>query len=196
MQNKYYITSKDEKALLAQSCLNTKTEWFNADQIYSQTQKSYQYHLDANLITGMHAQPQSKGASRYSEELDKNIRGALAGYSIETARNWAMFFEYTDIYNLGSIKAKFTSLAKEWIEASIFESNINMIAMHPAYQRIIGLGSDVIPLILQELRQTPNHWFWALKSITGEDPVDEASRGDIQAMTNAWLMWGKNHGYD
>ena len=192
MQPKYYKTSKDEKALLAHSCLNTKAKWFNADQIYTTTQKSY----DATTLSRAYPQPQSKGASKYSTEIDKNIRGVLAGYSIETARNWAKLYEYTDIFNTGSIKARFTHLSEEWSEASMFESNINKLAMHPAYQQIIGLGSEAIPLILQELRKEPNHWFWALKSISGEDPVDEVNRGNIQAMTDAWLLWGKNNGYD
>jgi hypothetical protein len=27
-------------------------------------------------------------------------------------------------------------------------------------------------LILQDLKQQPDHWSWALRSITGENPVD------------------------
>lgn len=196
MQNKYYKASSDDKGLLAHSCLNTKAEWFNADQIYTNMQKSNYDTLDPTILAKAYTQSQSKGASIYSEEINKNIRGALAGYSIETARNWAKLYEYTDIFNTSNIRTKFTKLSKDWLDASMFESNINKLAMHPAYQQIIGLGSEAIPLIMQELRQESNHWFWALKSITGEDPVDEASRGNIQAMTDAWLLWGKNNGYD
>jgi hypothetical protein len=67
--------------------------------------------------------------------------------------------------------------------------------MHPAYQQIIGIGPDAIPLILQELERKPGHWFWALKSITGEDPVLPEHRGQIAKMTESWLSWGYEKGH-
>jgi len=33
-----------------------------------------------------------------------------------------------------------------------------------AYQQIIDMGLAVIPLILRELEQRPNHWFAALRA--------------------------------
>ena len=54
--------------------------------------------------------------------------------------------------------------------------------MSPSYQRIIGLGSAVVPLLLRELERQPDHWFWALKAITGADPVPAASRGKLHEM--------------
>lgn len=67
--------------------------------------------------------------------------------------------------------------------------------MHPAYQRIIGLGPAVIPLILADLARQPDHWFWALKALTGEDPVSPGDRGKMAAMSEAWLRWGRANGY-
>lgn len=67
--------------------------------------------------------------------------------------------------------------------------------MHPAYQRIIGLGPIAIGLILRELQERPEQWFWALKALTGEDPVSPQSRGQVAAMTAAWLAWGQQRGY-
>jgi hypothetical protein len=68
------------------------------------------------------------------------------------------------------------------------------MAMHPAYQQIIGMGREVVPLILRELEREPDHWFWALKAITGEDPVPEQHRGRVRAMADAWIRWGREHG--
>ena len=34
------------------------------------------------------------------------------------------------------------------------------------YQRIIGMGLPVVPLILEELEREPDQWFWALEAIT------------------------------
>lgn len=67
--------------------------------------------------------------------------------------------------------------------------------MHPAYQGIIGLGPIALPLILRELEKELDHWFWALKAISGEDPVSPQNRGKMREMTDAWLNWGREKGY-
>jgi hypothetical protein len=67
--------------------------------------------------------------------------------------------------------------------------------MHPAYQQIIGMGMEVVPLLLGELARELDHWFWALKAITGVDPVSPASRGKMREMAEAWFHWGRQQGY-
>jgi hypothetical protein len=69
------------------------------------------------------------------------------------------------------------------------------LVRHPAYQAIIALGRPAVPLLLRELAREPDHWFGALKAITGDDPVPPRSRGKLHEMTAAWLAWGKTHGY-
>ncbi len=90
---------------------------------------------------------------------------------------------------------RFHDLVREWKTAKVFTSSGSEIALHPAYQQIIGMGKDAIPLILEELQREEDHWFWALKAITGEDPVAPNERGQLPKMTQAWLRWGKEHGY-
>lgn len=90
---------------------------------------------------------------------------------------------------------RFLSLKKKWEANTAHLSSMTEMAIHPAYQQIIGMGSVAVPLILQELKKQPGHWFWALKSITGEDPVLPEHRGRIRQMTEAWLRWGEKHGY-
>jgi hypothetical protein len=92
-------------------------------------------------------------------------------------------------------KRQIADLAREWKEATSFTSSATAMAMHPAYQQIIGMGHAALPFIFQELRREPDHWFWALKAITGEDPVTEVDRGKLPAMTIAWLNWAQQHGY-
>jgi hypothetical protein len=86
-------------------------------------------------------------------------------------------------------------LVQEWKDATAFTSSATAMAMHPAYQQIIGMGDVALPMIFQELRREPDHWFWALKAITGEDPISPADRGQIDKMTAAWLNWAKQRGY-
>ena len=90
---------------------------------------------------------------------------------------------------------RFQQLAAEWREKSAFLSSPEQMAMLEPYQRIIGIGTPAIPLILRELAREPDHWFWALRAITGVNPVPPDSRGDVAAMTAAWLVWGKRKGY-
>lgn len=90
---------------------------------------------------------------------------------------------------------RFNTLKTELEMDTAHLSSITDIAIHPAYQQIIGMGAIAIPYILATLRGKPGHWFWALKSITGEDPVPPDQRGRIKQMTEIWLRWGKEQGY-
>jgi hypothetical protein len=90
---------------------------------------------------------------------------------------------------------RFRDLVQAWKEAKMFTSSGTEIALQPAYQQIIGMGKDALPLILDELRREEDHWFWALKAITGEDPVPPGDRGNMEKMTAAWLTWAEAHGY-
>lgn len=93
-----------------------------------------------------------------------------------------------------SIEERFISLAKEWKEQSMILSSTTAKAMHPSYQSIIGMGYDVVKYILRDLQSESNHWFWALKAITGHDPVPSEDAGDVERMSRAWIKWGRESG--
>lgn len=93
------------------------------------------------------------------------------------------------------IEVKFQRLVREWKSGRGPHSSTLKLVMHPTYQAIIGMGADAIPLILRELETKPDAWFWALRSITEANPVEEKDRGDCDAMARAWVEWGKQHGY-
>lgn len=90
---------------------------------------------------------------------------------------------------------RFRKLVGDWRQQRGFTSSLTEMALTPAYQEIIGMGPTAIPFLLEELEREPDHWFWALRSITGVDPVAADSRGDLQAMTAAWLDWGNAQGF-
>ncbi|MBV6519050.1 MAG: hypothetical protein HCAMLNBO_01805 [Candidatus Brocadia fulgida] len=92
-------------------------------------------------------------------------------------------------------ETRFLTLKAQWEADTAIFSFVTEIALHPAYQQIIGMGNTAIRLILLEMKKRPGHWFWALKSITGEDPVLPEQRGRMKEMAQAWLHWGKEHGY-
>ena len=90
---------------------------------------------------------------------------------------------------------RFEQLAQAWMADTTLCSSTTEISTHPAYQQIIGMGSAALPLIFAELRKAPGHWFWALKAITGDDPVAAADRGNLVRMSAAWLRWAEANGY-
>lgn len=95
-----------------------------------------------------------------------------------------------------NLSQQFQSLAVQWRQETRHLSLMSDIVLNTAYQRIIGMGAPVVPFLLQELKQQPDHWFWALRSITGENPVQPCDRGRLPQMAEAWLDWGRSHGYE
>ena len=90
----------------------------------------------------------------------------------------------------------FDKLADEWQHNRPRGTDIEQMTEHPAYQRIIAMGEPAVPWLLQRLAEKPDHWFVALNAITGARPVPSESRGRVKEMTQAWLNWGHQQGYD
>jgi hypothetical protein len=95
----------------------------------------------------------------------------------------------------GHVHKVFKQLVEKWKEETATVSSFTQLVLNQNYQNIIGLGPDVVPLLLRELRHNPDHWFWALASITRENPVRDEDAGDVELMAKAWLQWGKTKGY-
>lgn len=93
------------------------------------------------------------------------------------------------------LTSQFSSLAEQWRRETGMFSSITQMVIHPAYQRIIGMGTRAIVPILRDLQRRPDHWFWALTYITGENPVPRESVGNLRQMADAWLEWGRRRGY-
>lgn len=94
------------------------------------------------------------------------------------------------------LECEFLQRALRWKAETFFHSSISKKTQHPDYQRIIGMGPAVVPLIFHWLKLEPDFWFDALVAITGEQPVPVQHAGDIEAMAHDWLEWGRAHGYD
>ena len=88
----------------------------------------------------------------------------------------------------------FHALAEKWKADTLNISSITELISNPAYLQIIGMGKAALPFLLSELDHSPGHWFPALKAISGEDPVTATDIGNITAMRDAWLTWGKQRG--
>jgi hypothetical protein len=82
------------------------------------------------------------------------------------------------------LETEFKSLAEQLRLDTGMLSLVTQKSMRPAYQRIIGMGQPVVPLILRDLEQKPDHWFWALRAITGDNPVTSKHRDRVKLMAN------------
>ena len=123
------------------------------------------------------------GVGQDSHVIRRCLEDLLTDYYRPLSRQWA------------NPVIRFSNLKIEWKDSTAMLSSITEIVMHPSYQQIIGMGPSAIPLIFLSMRQEPDHWFWALKAITGEDPVQKEHRGKIKKMNDDWLDWGKKNLY-
>lgn len=104
--------------------------------------------------------------------------------------------EYAALNYDNSLEAKFQRCAAAWKRDTDHISVEGEIATHEAYQSIISMGAPAIPLIMEDLQQKPHHWFIALDALTGESQeLPEEDYGSINALSEAWVKWGKSRGY-
>lgn len=92
-----------------------------------------------------------------------------------------------------SLEQEFKRLRKLWREETSGISSVTRILLNHHYLRIISLGPRVLPLILAELSQKPDHWFMALAVLSDSDPTEPGFT--FTQATEAWLKWGREHGY-
>ena len=92
-------------------------------------------------------------------------------------------------------ETRFRALADQWRRETGMLSSISQMAAHPAYQEIIAMGPDIIPLLLRELQERGGHWFPALRALSGENPAPREYAGQIPKIRECWLEWGRQQGY-
>jgi len=88
------------------------------------------------------------------------------------------------------LERRFHALVEEWRNERGPTSSITEMVACPSYRAIIALGKPAIPLILAEMIHRPDYWFAALRELTGANPVRPGHRGDLDAMTRDWILWG------
>ncbi|MBG6060994.1 hypothetical protein IWX83_000768 [Flavobacterium sp. CG_9.1] len=89
----------------------------------------------------------------------------------------------------------FLQLKDKWKSETLYYSSSSQIFNNSAYREIIALGSKTIPWIIRELKKTNDHWFYALKKISGENPVNPDHYGIITKMKEDWIEWAQKNNY-
>lgn len=88
-------------------------------------------------------------------------------------------------------KQIFRTLADEWLDETAHLSNPVDKFMHPALVQIIGMGKEVVPLLLEEIERKSGHWFYALENINRMNPVPQQDQWSVEKTADAWLEWGR-----
>jgi hypothetical protein len=78
-----------------------------------------------------------------------------------------------------TVEERFRRLAAAWHRDTDYLSSMEESDGHPAYQEIIRLGPEVVPLLLRDLAANHTHWLTALEAITGARPVPVSAAGNI-----------------
>ena len=92
------------------------------------------------------------------------------------------------------LRREFEALARQWKDDTAGDSTGTAILLHPAHQRIVGMGRPALPLILEDMSEHGGHWFAALRAISGENPVAPEDQGRVRKMQAAWIEWGHRTG--
>jgi len=135
-------------------------------------------------------------SSRAREWLQESrIPQGEASRVIQLALSEIIRHDQLTISGQDPFRARFLTLAAQWRATAPPSSSARELAMHPAYQGIIGMGERAVPFLLEELQHRPDHWFWALRAITGCDPVPRSHWGSLAQMSHDWIMWGRRAGW-
>lgn len=121
----------------------------------------------------------------------ENLLAQPESLSLNTAQN----ILNKNAENPPEIVEKFYALASDWEKDLAGLSSTAQMSQHPAYQEIISMGTQIVPLLLSELKRNPLYWLSALSAITGKNPIQPQQRGRVKQMASAWIDWERNQDY-
>lgn len=129
----------------------------------------------------------SNSSSTYDEVPGSSKKGpssvAVAPFKVNTTQ-------------IDTIEKRFDALTKDWVRATRFKNSLSEINDSEPLKSIMAMGDVVVPLILKDLRDSPKHWFFALRVLTGADPIKKRDAGNLENMRKAWLNWAAKEGVE
>lgn len=93
-----------------------------------------------------------------------------------------------DVAGPTSNQLRFSHLAATWKRETEHFSVIHKRYRHAAYKAILDMKETAIPLILTELRRSPDRWLEALETLTGKNPAKSAQT--FYEAVDDWIAWG------
>ena len=136
--------------------------------------------MEAVMVAGLISLPKG-GQSKWSSEPTNAIiyyaRPTFSGPKAENPK-----------------KAKFETLAKQWRKETRNCSVLAQRYAHPAYRKILAMGPEAIPWILNELKYRPDRWFSALSDLA--EYYEIGPDHSFESAVGAWLKWGRDNNYN
>jgi hypothetical protein len=86
------------------------------------------------------------------------------------------------------LRYKLEELQTKWERATAFSSAIDEIVRDENFKAIISYGENIVPVILNSLKQNPSHLVWALNFITNRTISSKPI--SITEASKAWVDWG------
>jgi hypothetical protein len=94
---------------------------------------------------------------------------------------------------LSELELKFIELSEKWKDDTGLFSTSTKKVVNDTYLDIIGLGKEVVPFILRDLKNGGSaNWHAALKALTKENPVSDSDLNKNRKIRDAWVKWGES----
>ena len=77
----------------------------------------------------------------------------------------------------------FDRCLEEWQRDTRFLSSVSAITSHPAFTRIVNMGGNAVPFIVDEIKCKPSNLVWALNAIFHK------KIGNGKTVTEACKLW-------
>ena len=92
---------------------------------------------------------------------------------------------------MNDLKEKFEILKNQWYDKrNNFSSSLRDVCDIPEYFKIISLGPEIVPFIIEELKIEPDFWFIALEKLTNHKiELEENDYGRIEIISKKWIDW-------
>jgi hypothetical protein len=125
-----------------------------------------------------------EGAHRFKHRMDMLGQSPFAG--LTPMSDWNSTSEAVE-----ATSQRFRTLAARWKANRGPRSTVKSMTQEANYLAIIDIGEPALPFILAELVREPDHWFAALRAITGVNPVPPEDKGNLEKMAAASIEWGR-----
>lgn len=96
--------------------------------------------------------------------------------------------KFEDTYKI-AIGLKIEKLHRAWQDETLFTSSVAEKVTNSNFIKIVELGEEAIPLILEDINFNPSNLVWALNAITGRRISDENI--SVAEACKRWVKWGK-----
>lgn len=101
------------------------------------------------------------------------------------------------------LESTFNILADKWERETAIYSLMAQMTNHYAYQLILEMGEDAIPLIMRRIERQGGLWYHALETIVGipspagltEIKTEGWHTVNVKEVNAGWLQWGREQGY-